>query len=143
MSLFKGIEYANILHNLHTQSFDSPWSLDNFCTLLKLSNTFGFCQKEGFILCSDLGEDLEILTFAVAPDYRSHGIGTQLLQSVQNWAIQQHKKHIFLEVKATNNIAISLYLKNGFIQTGTRKNYYHEQTQTYDALCLTWENPQL
>ena len=143
MLLFKGCEYAHALQAIHTQCFVKPWSEENFQTILKLPNTFGFQQKNGFILCSDLGEDIEILTFAVIPADRQKGIGSSLLKSVQDWAIQQQKKHIFLEVNATNQPAVSLYLKNGFIQTGLRKNYYQEQHQTFDALCLTWQNPLL
>ena len=142
MSLFEGIEYAQALHSIHAQSFDNPWSLDNFKTLLKLPNTFGFCQDEGFILCSDLGEDLEILTFAVIPTCRRRGIGTYLMAQVQNFSIAHQKKNIFLEVNTTNKPAIALYLKNNFVQTGIRKNYYHEHGKTSDALCLTWKNPQ-
>jgi len=143
MLLFKGIEFAQALHEIHSQSFDKPWSLENFQNILKLSSTFGFCQNEGFILCSDLGDSIEILTFAVLKTARRKGIGTQLMAQVQNFAINHHKKHIFLEVNITNKPAISLYQKCGFIQTGTRKNYYHEQGKIFDALCFTWKNPQL
>lgn len=140
---FKGIEYAESLSAIHAKCFEKPWSLKNFQEILNLPNTFGFCTQEGFILCADLGEDIEILTFAVLPEYHRKGIGTSLLTALQNFAIQQKKKHIFLEVKATNIAAKSLYLKNEFIQTGLRKNYYHEQGKSFDALCLTWQNPQL
>ena len=141
MSLFKGTEYADTLWAIHVQCFDHPWSFQNFQELLKLPNTFGFCQNEGFILCAILPEDIEILTFAILPDYRRQGIGTALLKSVQDFAVERQKKHIFLEVKATNQPAYSLYIKNGFIQTGIRKNYYHEKDKTVDAHCLTWKNP--
>lgn len=143
MSPFKGIEFADTLCAIHTQSFEKPWTQQNFQDILKLPNTFGFCEKQGFILCSLLGEDIEILTFAVLPSYHRQGIGSGLLKALQQFAIEQGKKHIFLEVKSTNTAARALYQKVGFIQTGLRKNYYHEQDKTFDALCLTWKNPQL
>lgn len=139
---FKGPEYAQSLWAIHTQCFNKPWSLHNFQEILKLPTTFGFCQNEGFILCSIVAEDIEILTFAVLPQYRRQGIGLRLIKSLQDFAIQQHKKHIFLEVNATNHAAYSLYKKARFMQTGLRKNYYHEKNQNFDALCLTWKNPQ-
>ena len=142
MSPFKGSSYAKTLWTIHKQCFKKPWSIQNFQDILNLPNTFGFCQKEGFILCSALGEDIEILTFAVLPQYQRQGIGTSLLKTLQDFVIQQRKKYIFLEVNVTNQAACSLYKKVGFIQTGLRKNYYHEQNKTFDALCLTWENPQ-
>ena len=143
MLLFKGIEYAESLYNIHKHSFGKPWSLENFQDILKLPNTFGFCQDEGFILCSDVVTDIEILTFAVLPKERRKGIGLALLKAVQDFAIQQKKHHVFLEVNETNKPAISLYTKQDFVQTGLRKNYYHEQGDSFNALCLTWKNPQL
>ena len=142
MSPFKGQEYAESLSSIHNQCFEKPWTLQNFQKILNLPNTFGFCQKEGFILCSILDEDIEILTFAVLPEYRRQGIGLALLKAVQDFAQQNHKKHIFLEVNATNQAAQSLYQKANFAQTGLRKNYYHENNKTFDAICLTWKNPQ-
>ena len=141
MSPFKGEEYAESLWQIHKQSFVRPWTLQNFRDILKLPNVFGFCQKEGFILCSLLPDDIEILTFAVLPSYRRQGIGKALLTELQEFAIQQNKKCIFLEVKSDNTPAQALYFKKGFEQTGIRKNYYQENGKTVDALCLTWKNP--
>ena len=140
---FQGIEYAPFLHELHTLGFAKPWSLASFQQILSLPSTFGFCTEKGFILCSDLADDIEILTFTVHPRYRQKGLGKSLLQHLQQYAIRHKKKHIFLEVNQQNNAALSLYLKQGFQQTGCRKNYYHEGETTVDALCLEWENPQL
>ncbi len=141
MSPCKGIEYAQSLWKIHKQSFTKPWTLRNFYDLLTLPNVFVFCQKEGFILYSILPDDIEILTFAVLPQYQCQGIGTFLLNALQDWTIQQNKKGIFLEVSAHNIPAQSLYFKKGFVQTGRRKNYYQEEGKMVDALCLTWKNP--
>lgn len=137
----KGIEYAQVLWEIHKKSFAKSWTLQNFCDLLRLPNVFAFCQPEGFILYSILPDDIEILTFAVLPQYRRQGIGILLLSTLQEWTIQQNKRGIFLEVSANNIPAQSLYLKKSFIQTGRRKNYYQEEGKTVDALCLTWKNP--
>jgi len=139
MSPFKGSSYADALTALHALCFVEPWSLDNFQKILDLPTTFGFGDEKGFVLCSDLGEDLEILTLAVHPDHRRMGLASQLLNQLQDFAKQNHKQKIFLEVKATNTPAIQLYLKNGFEQNGVRKNYYHEQGKTFDALCFCWQ----
>jgi len=138
---FHGIEYAQTLAELHTQSFSEPWSLAAFQQILSLPTSFGFCSENGFILCSDLKDDLEILTFAVNPSHRRQGIGSALLTQLQNFAVEHNKKHIFLEVSTENKAALALYHKYHFTQTGCRKNYYHEHGKNIDALCLTWQNP--
>lgn len=143
MSVFKGISYATPLTELHALCFAEPWSYENFCQLLVLPTTFGLGNENGFILCADLSDDFEILTLAVHPQRRRQGIASSLLQELQGLAQQQHKKHIFLEVNESNIAAQKLYVKNGFSQVGQRPNYYHENGNTYDALCLTWDNPRL
>ena len=139
MLQFKGQSYATALAEIHAQCFETPWPEPVFSDLLKLPTTFGYMTPECFVLCADLGEDVEILTIAVLPTQRRKGLATALLQTLQTAVIKHNKHHIFLEVKCTNIPAISLYKKNGFIQTGCRKNYYHEQGHTEDALCFTWE----
>lgn len=143
MSHFKESFFAEPLAKLHALCFDEPWSEDNFRKILDLPTTFGLGDAFGFVLCADLGEDLEILTLAVHPDKRRNGVASRLLEQLQQMAFDQSKHHIFLEVRATNEPAIQLYKKHGFIQTGVRPNYYHEKGGTFDALCLTWTNPRL
>ena len=138
MSQFNGIAYTDYLSKIHAQSFVTPWTKESFFSLLKLSTTFGFLEEGAFILCSDLGQDIEILTLAVCPEYRRKGLATKLLKNVQHFAKKHNKQHIFLEVNVQNEAAKSLYIKNGFFQTGVRKNYYHEPQGINDALCFVW-----
>ena len=42
-----------------------------------------------------------------------------------------------LEVRASNEAAIALYVKHGFVQAGVRKNYYQDPKE--DALIMTRE----
>ena len=142
MSVFKGVSYAEPLTQLHKLCFKAPWSYENFFQILSLPTTFGLGDEHGFLLCSDLGEDIEILTLAVHPSQQRKGIASSLLNELKQLAIQQHKKNIFLEVNCSNTPAKLLYLKNDFTQTGLRKNYYHEEGKAFDALCMTWQNPQ-
>ncbi len=141
MLLFKGKTYAEVLTTIHAQCFTKPWKEDQFTSLLDLPSTFGFIDEKGFILCSDLGQDIEILTLAVLPEFRRKGLASALLNFVQKLMKIQNKKSLFLEVNCTNEAAIALYKKNGFQPNGTRKNYYHENGATFDALCFIWQNP--
>jgi len=141
MLRFNGNAYADALTTIHAQCFNKPWEKDQFTTLLNLSSTFGFIDEKGFILCSDLGQDIEILTLAVLPNSRRQGVGSELIHEVQQLMKIQNKKNLFLEVNCTNEAAIALYKKNGFQPNGIRKNYYHEKSMVFDALCFIWKNP--
>ncbi len=138
MSQFNGTSYTDCLTQLHAQCFEKPWTAESFSCLLQLPTTFGFIEEGGFILCSDLGQDVEILTLAVSPFHRRQGLATQLLNNVKDFVHAHNKEHIFLEVSDKNEPAKALYLKNGFVPSGVRKNYYHETQGTVDALCLVW-----
>ena len=138
---FKGSTYAVPLAELHALCFNKPWSADEFGKILSLPTTFGFGNEQGFILCADLQDDVEILTLAVHPSYRRQGIASSLLKEVQNFLITEGKHRIFLEVNVKNTSAQKLYSKSGFQQIGVRKNYYHDGQKRLDALCLMWQNP--
>jgi ribosomal-protein-alanine N-acetyltransferase len=79
----------------------------------------------GWYLATKQGEDFELLFIYSAPDARGRGIGKRLLSDL----IKKVRKNsatakIFLEVRASNLIAIKLYEQMGFVKTMTRSRYY-------------------
>ena len=137
MSQFNGIHFAPVLAKIHAQTFDNPWSENTFLSLLKLPTTIGWIHEYGFLLASDLGETVEILTLATLPRHQRKGIASQLMTEMYTWTIQKKKKAIFLEVAQDNTAAKNLYLKQGFKQTGKRPGYYKRGHTRIDALCMT------
>lgn len=55
------------------------------------------------------------------PDYRGQGIGARLLTTALEAAKLAGFRRVQLEVFATNEKAIALYRKNGFVHEGTRR----------------------
>lgn len=53
--------------------------------------------------------------------YYNKGIGTQLFNKLDNWAINNNIKRLELTVMTHNTRAINLYKKMGFIIEGTKK----------------------
>ena len=74
----------------------------------------------GYIYYSDIYERAEINQIEVSSFHRNCGKGDLLLKKM----IAFVKKDITLEVKETNESAIHLYEKNGFIKKAIRKGYY-------------------
>lgn len=64
------------------------------------------------------------LHMSVKKHFRAKGVGTALLQSLIDWAIQNPIiERIALEVFATNQPAISFYEKMGFVEEGRRTRH--------------------
>lgn len=77
----------------------------------------------GFALIRDGFGEEELLLFAVAPQYRGKGIGGKLLDRVAQSARERGAERILLEMRR-GNTAESIYLRNGFVPIGLRRNYY-------------------
>ncbi len=131
--------YVPLLTALHAQSFDSPWTNKAFDDILSLPTTVGFVNEAGFILCSVVLEEAEILTLCVHPQQRRKGIATALLQRMETYLKEKGVKEFFLDVRSSNKAALQLYHHNGFVQISLRKGYYKTPLGQEDALILKKE----
>jgi ribosomal protein S18 acetylase RimI-like enzyme len=57
---------------------------------------------------------LAVLTVAVAPRWRGHGVGTALMDAARRWAASRHLRKLQLHVRAGNTGAIALYRRLGY-----------------------------
>ena len=76
-----------------------------------------------------------ITNVAVLPELRRGHIASQLLKVFFDFAEANDLSFITLEVRPTNEAAIALYEKFGFVEVGRRKNYYEKPKE--DALIMT------
>ena len=79
-------------------------------------------------------EHSDIHTIAVIPEYRRTGLGRNLLETLLSRALESGARDVFLEVRADNEPAISLYQSEGFEQIDIRPKYY--QPEGVDALVM-------
>lgn len=89
----------------------------------------------GFLVARRVLSDLEVLNFAVLPDSRRQGIGTELLRAALEWGASFHAESVILEVRASNAAALRFYERHNFRVTGRRPRYYAAPIE--DALQLT------
>jgi ribosomal-protein-alanine N-acetyltransferase len=71
-----------------------------------------------------------IATVAVLPEYQRRGIGAALVQACEN---QLRAGRIRLSVRISNESAIHLYHRLGYVTVGTWPNYYSDRE---DALVM-------
>ena len=72
---------------------------------------------------------------AVSPDARRRGIGDALVSGILERAKKLQLSFVTLEVRESNQGAIALYRKHGFMAVGRRKNYYEQPRE--DAILMT------
>lgn len=142
---------AEALARLHAASFTQPrpWSVAEFttllaapCTLLALradrtTDGAGIATAGGFALARVLADEAELLTIAVLPPLRGHGLGAALLAEVMEAVEARGATALFLEVARDNDIARRLYSTAGFREVGCRPGYYAGT----DALVLKADLP--
>jgi len=93
------------------------------------------CYASGTIAA----DEAEIHRLVVAPDLRRRGIGRALLDACLHRLAGLGARYCFLEVRAGNVPALSLYRRAGFRPVGRRRNYYREPAE--DALLLAIDLP--
>ncbi len=79
------------------------------------------------------------MNVAVDPDYRRRGIATRLLEHVFESTRDDQRRGYTLEVRVSNDRAISLYERLGFERQGIRRGYYTDNRE--DALIM-WKDPE-
>lgn len=73
-----------------------------------------------------INENTEIINFYIEQKYQGQGYGKLMLEFVIKLSIKCKVNNISLEVRKSNERAISLYKKYGFIKSHTRKKYYED-----------------
>ena len=103
------------------------WECSSWRTIVAVKDE----QIAGFLTYTETG-DLEILNLAVDPDHRRQGVAGILVRKL----LQQIDGPLFLEVRAGNRPALSLYKKLGFAQAGRRRSYYRNPVE--DAVIMVF-----
>ncbi|MGA2920321.1 MAG: ribosomal protein S18-alanine N-acetyltransferase [Candidatus Sulfotelmatobacter sp.] len=78
----------------------------------------------GFLIAHKIDGEWELENIVVAEKARRRGVGTRLLTEFIEHVSLENGSAIFLEVRASNHVARSIYRKAGFEETGVRRNYY-------------------
>lgn len=128
--------------DISTSSFSMSWSMESIRGELNNPLAKYIVAKDedmnliiGFVGVWIVVGEASITNIAVHPNYRSHGVGYKLLDSLINLCNDLDCTLINLEVRSSNHVAQSLYNKSGFTIDGIRKGYYENNKE--DALLMT------
>lgn len=127
--------------DIERRSYDFPWSHGVFrdcllagysCVVLERGNAL-----TGYAILSVAAGEAHVLNICVDPDYRRLGYGDRLLDEVLMRARRESVKEVFLEVRPSNEGALSLYHKRGFRKISRRRAYYQARHGREDASVLS------
>ncbi len=123
---------------IERRAFPTPWSLAMF--VLELSKPSGIClaamsedRLVGYLVCSRYDTVWHVMNVAVDDRLRRRGIARSLLSRLFELADRPSAQYT-LEVRTSNDGAISLYEAFGFRAAGRRRAYYHDNRE--DALIM-------
>ncbi|MBD2386393.1 ribosomal protein S18-alanine N-acetyltransferase [Cylindrospermum sp. FACHB-282] len=139
------IEHLSALLELDLACFGGLWSLSGYQRELESPNSHFlglFSPLTGSRLLGmgcfwSILEEAHITILAVHPQYHRQGLGQVLLYSLLKTASDRGLERATLEVRATNEGAISLYEKFGLKIAGRRRRYYQDNDE--DAL-IFWRS---
>lgn len=122
------------------RAFPHPWSEGNFRDCLGAGYECRVLAREeriiGYGVLSLAVDEAHILTLCIDPELQGKGLGRRLLERLLNMAKQQHADTAFLEVRASNRVALGLYRAVGFNEVGVRRGYYPAGNGREDAIVL-------
>ncbi len=122
--------------------FRDPWSENSVASELNNPLSLWLVALDGERLAGYVGsqtvmDESDMMNVAVHPDFRKQGIATALILGLVEELRKKGSHCLTLEVRASNENAISVYRKLDFQEVGRRKNYYRNPRE--DALILRKE----
>lgn len=135
-----GVSDTEQVELIEKQIFSIPWSQKSFEDACQSEdNIYLVCEMNGQIagycgLWTVLGEG-NITNMAVSGGFRRLGIAEALMKEMEKRGMSKNVVTYFLEVRKSNEAAVNLYKKMGYVQIGVRKNFYEKPVE--DALVMS------
>jgi len=136
-------EDLDAIYQIENSSFTVPWSKESLRNELTI-NQFAYylvVELDGEVIGYGgmwiIADEAHVTNIAIAPSYRGQKWGEKLVMAMKQHAAKQGAVGMTLEVRPSNIVALRLYAKMGFYQTGIRPKYYSDDGE--DALVM-WVN---
>ena len=121
------------------RGYHQNWNSNYYKNSISDGNSFVYVlslnqEVVGFITGKKSENICDIYMIIVDIKYRRQGFANLLLSKTINVLSDLKITEFFLEVAETNNQAINLYQKNGFIAVNRRIGYYKISNENIDAI---------
>lgn len=117
-----------------------PWTLGNFSDALNSGYLCRVAELDGAmvgyaVMMPGVGE-AELLDIGIVAERQGKGLGGELLLRMFELARGLDAQRMLLEVRPSNQAALSLYRKHGFTEIGRRRDYYAAGERREDAIVM-------
>ena len=130
--------------DLERANFSAPWSANSIESELNNPLSLWLVAIDGDTVLGYVGSqtvmgEADMMNLAVNSAYRRNGIGRCLVEELIRRLRENNVYSLTLEVRISNEAAISLYKNLGFLQVGCRPNYYRLPKEDALILRMEWE----
>src|ERR1700688_944859 len=131
---FRSTDAEALAKILQSTTEAAQWPLESYERMTQLPGAVALvCETDtgvaAFLIARQVADEAEVLNVAVLTEARRQGQASALLAG----AIHQYQNsgvlRVFLEVRESNQPAITFYAKHGFIACGRRKTYYRDPVE--------------
>ena len=132
---------------IEAEANPNPWTSDRLQKLCDSQPGEGgrgwILEEEGeicaFAFTHQVLDELTLLNIAVAAEHRRRGLAALLLGALLAESKAAGASRCLLEVRRSNEAAITLYKGFGFALDGVREGYYRGEQGAEDALLMSLE----
>lgn len=132
------------VYALEQSVFPHPWSRANFTDSLSAGYDAWVLRDAqgtlaGYFLLMAAVDEAHLLDVAVAPSRHGTGLGRYVLDKVAARARGLGVESVLLEVRPSNERALDVYRRYGYVEIGRRRHYYpaHEGRRE-DAIVMRY-----
>jgi len=125
---------------IEEETFPAPWSRESFeSDIDKGHRSLCLVAEEGreilgYLISWPVADEIHIGNLAVAAGCWDRGVGTELIRTALEEAVEGGAAIATLEVRASNERAIALYERHGFRAVAVRSGYYADNGE--DAVVM-------
>jgi [ribosomal protein S18]-alanine N-acetyltransferase len=133
------LEDVAAIEEIEQRSMPAPWSRMMFVSEIVKATSIclgAFADEElaGYVIVSRYVDAWHIMNLVVVPEHRREGIATRLLRTLFDMTSDDDGRGFTLEVRVSNDAAITLYESMDFQGQGIRRSYYTDNRE--DALIM-------
>lgn len=125
---------------IELEAYPFPWTRGIFADCIMAGyECWGLQSHEGLVgycLMNHAAGESHLLNLCVAPEHQGGGLGRLLLEHCVRLAVSFGCESMFLEARPSNEAALKLYARNGFVEVGRRPAYYSAGEGREDAIVM-------
>ncbi len=141
VSLFEK-EDISALVQIEKEEFSTPFKEKDFLDIYDSEISSVLVAKidgvvAGYVSFTVIIDECQIINFATKNEFKRQGVGKRVMEALLDYGKEHGVIKYFLEVRVSNEGAISLYKKYGFVPVGISKNHFSLPRE--DAILMNLE----